>query len=285
MTAETKRYALAEAIERIAVAIAPLYDSREARNIALVAVSELTGKSVSALKIDPAAPCAITGLDRIVDELAAGRPVQYVIGTTEFYGRRFAVREGVLIPRPETEELVDWIIRDNPSARRILDIGTGSGCIAATLAAEIPSAELFAADISDEALAVAAENCKSLDVRVTLRKADALANLADEFPEKFDVMVSNPPYIPAADLDSMHTNVRDHEPHTALFVPDDDPLLFYRAIARAARTMLQPDGRLYFEIYHKAAEAMRTMLAEEGFTTTLREDLAGKPRMTCSRRI
>lgn len=309
-------------LRRIADRIAPLYDAREARSIALRLIADLTDTEPALLLADPDAPLAIDGLDAAVEQLAAGRPVQYVTGRTEFLGRPFAVREGVLIPRPETEELAAWIVREegrnarknglkardgmklsggddlsgngeNPAigsegdARRgprILDVGTGSGCIAATLAAELPEAEVFAADISAAALRLAEENARALGVRITLRRADALLDLPAVFPEGFDAIVSNPPYVPRRDRAAMHPNVRDYEPEEALFVPDDDPLLFYRSIARAARRMLRPDGRLYFEIYHPAAESMRRMLAEEGYTDiVVREDLAGKQRMTCSR--
>lgn len=309
-------------LRRIADRIAPLYDAREARSIALRLVADLTDTEPALLLADPDAPLAIDGLDAAVEQLAAGRPVQYVTGRTEFLGRPFAVREGVLIPRPETEELAAWIVREegrnarknglkardgmklsggddlsgngeNPAigsegdvrrGPRILDVGTGSGCIAATLAAELPEAEVFAADISAAALRLAEENARALGVRITLRRADALLDLPAVFPEGFDAIVSNPPYVPRRDRAAMHPNVRDYEPEEALFVPDDDPLLFYRAIARAARRMLRPDGRLYFEIYHPAAESMRRMLAEEGYTDiVVREDLAGKQRMTCSR--
>ena len=257
---------------RISARLAPLYGAREARSIALVAVSELSGLSASALLTDPGAPLEIAELDDILSQLAAGRPVQYVVGRTEFCGRTFAVHEGVLIPRPETE------------AATLLDVGTGSGCIAATLALALPGAQVYAADISDTALETAARNCRALGAGVILRKADALSDLAEVFPGPFDVIVSNPPYVPQSDLPAMHVNVREYEPHEALFVPDDDPLRFYRAIARAGRRTLRPGGRLYFEIYERFADAMRRMLGEEGYTDTeVREDLNGKPRMICSR--
>ena len=285
-----------EAIDCITGRLSPLYDPREARSIARLLVSERAGVPVSALLTDPGAELRIEGLEQDVERLADGVPLQYVVGTAEFYGRRFAVREGVLIPRPETEELVDRIVRSErrgpgatvgeaPGAIRILDVGTGSGCIAATLALEIPGAELFAAEIAEEALDVAEENFRRLGARVTLRRADALTDLAGQFPETFDVIVSNPPYVPASDRKAMHPNVRDHEPAVALFVPDDDPLCFYRAIARAGRRMLRPGGRLWFEIYEHAAEAMCEMLAGEGYTDTeVYRDLFDKMRMTCSRR-
>lgn len=269
---------------RISARLAPLYGAREARSIALVAVSELSGLSASALLTDPGAPLEIAELDDILGQLAAGRPVQYVVGRTEFCGRTFAVHEGVLIPRPETEELAVWIAQAETTAAALLDVGTGSGCIAATLALALPARQVYAADISDTALETAARNCRALGAGVILRKADALSDLAEVFPGPFDVIVSNPPYVPQSDLPAMHVNVREYEPHEALFVPDDDPLRFYRAIARAGRRTLRPGGRLYFEIYERFADAMRRMLGEEGYTDTeVREDLNGKPRMTCSR--
>jgi len=271
-------------IDRIAARLAPLYDAREARNIARLYVSEAAQIPLPTLLADPDAPLTIEGADEAIAQLAAGRPVQYVTGTADFFGRRFAVREGVLIPRPETEELAAWIIADEKRARRILDIGVGSGCIAAILALELPEAEVFAADISAQALAVAAENCRALNARVVLRQADALGDLAERFPERFDLLVSNPPYVPERDRAAMRPNVRDYEPAEALFVPDDDPLRFYRAIARSGRRMLAPGGRLYFEIHHLAGDALRRMLSDEGYgAIRLRDDLNGKPRMLCAR--
>ena len=285
-----------QAVDALAERLTGLYDVREPRNIARLLVSERAGIPFSALLTDPEAELRIEGMEEDIARLERGVPVQYVIGSAEFYGRRFTVREGVLIPRPETEELVDRIVRSErrgpgatvgeaPGAIRILDVGTGSGCIAATLALEIPGAELFAAEIAEEALDVAEENFRRLGARVTLRRVDALTDLAGQFPEPFDVIVSTPPYVPASDRKAMHPNVRDHEPAVALFVPDDDPLCFYRAIARAGRRMLRPGGRLWFEIYEHAAEAMCEMLAGEGYTDTeVYRDLFDKMRMTCSRR-
>ena len=274
-----------EIIARIETPLTALYGEREARQIARIVVMELGGLCLTDLVAEPDKELGIDELDRIIGELAAGRPLQYVLGHTEFYGLDFQVREGVLIPRPETEELVRWIAEspapDNPA---VLDVGTGSGCIAASLALALPGAEVCAADLSDAALAIAAENFRTLGARVTLRKADALGGLDEAFPGPFDAIVSNPPYVPQSDLAAMHANVRGYEPPEALFVPDDDALRFYRAIARAGRRMLRPGGKLYFEIYERSAGQMRLLLGEEGYTDTeVREDLNGKPRMVCSR--
>ena len=273
-----------ETVDRLTARLVPLYGEREARAIARSAVAELAEIPLSTLLTDPGAELAVEGLAEAEAQLAAGKPLQYVVGHTEFYGRRFAVREGVLIPRPETEELVDRMVRSERGARRLLDVGTGSGCIAASLALELPEAEVYAADISDAALAVAAENFQQLGAKVTLRKADALNGLETVFPERFDAIVSNPPYVPESDRAAMHPNVRDHEPALALFVPDDDRIRFYRAIAQAGRRMLAPGGRLWFEIYEHAADEVVRMLGGEGYTDTeVLRDLFDKPRMVCCR--
>lgn len=273
-----------ETVDRLTARLVPLYGEREARAIARSAVAELAGIPLSALLTDPGAELAVEGLAEAEAQLAAGKPLQYVVGHTEFYGRRFAVREGVLIPRPETEELVDRMVRSERGARRLLDVGTGSGCIAASLALALPEAEVYAADISDAALTVAAENFQQLDAKVTLRKADALNGLETVFPERFDAIVSNPPYVPESDRAAMHPNVRDHEPAVALFVPDGDRIRFYRAIAQAGRRMLAPGGRLWFEIYEHAADEVVRMLGGERYTDTeVFRDLFDKPRIVCSR--
>ena len=279
-----------ELIQHLETAIRALYDEREARQIALLVAAHHAGLGIhtAALLADPDRKIDLSAeaVEQLATRLAAGEPMQYILGETDFYGRSFRVDERVLIPRPETEELVDWIRCEERSARTLLDVGTGSGCIAISLALELPEAQVMAIDISEGALAVARNNAEQLGAQITLRRADALTELEETFaPDSFDLIVSNPPYIPATDLATMHANVTEHEPHLALFVPDEDMLRFYRAIARAGKRLLKSRGRLYFEIYHAAAEALCTLLAEEGYTDIeLRKDLCDKPRMLCGRK-
>lgn len=273
-----------EIIARIETPLTALYGEREARQIARIIVMELGGLCLTDLVAEPDKELGINELDRIIGELAAGRPLQYVLGHTEFYGLDFQVREGVLIPRPETEELVRWIAEspapDNPA---VLDVGTGSGCIAVTLARLIPGARVTAVDISEKALSIARENARRLDAEVDFRQGDALGELFPGQREQFDLIVSNPPYIPRREKASMRVNVTGYEPAEALFVEDDDPLIFYRAIARNARRLLRPGGRLYFEIHENFADETLRMLTREGFPdTAVRRDLNDKNRMTCS---
>ncbi len=273
-------------IRRLTEALATLYEPREAQRIALLAAADRAGLG------DRTAPL-LADPDREIDldeqtaeawirRLAAGEPLQYLLGETDFFGRLFRVDRRVLIPRPETEELVDRIRRTERAARRILDVGTGSGCIAVTLALELPAARITAVDRSADALAVARENAARLGAAVDFREADALHGLADRFAgeEPFDAVVSNPPYVPARDRATMHPNVRDHEPALALFVPDEDPLCFYRAIAEAGRSLLRNGGSLWFEIYHEAGDALTRLLAEAGYERIeVLHDLQDKPRM------
>lgn len=231
-------------------------------------------------------------LAEITQRLLTGEPVQYVLGEAEFGGRTFHVEPGVLIPRPETYELCQWIMEERRGKKEegrntsILDIGTGSGCIACTLAAELADAEVTAWDISDDALRIATENAKRTNVHVSFKKVDVLNTslLNRERPATgLDIIVSNPPYICKKERATMERNVLDHEPELALFVPDDDPLLFYRTIARFAAKTLNPGGALYFEINPLYVSEMQQMLSEEGFShTEIRNDQFGKQRFTKS---
>lgn len=271
----------------IAEAVRGLYPEREARRIALTAAAALSGESEAKFLADPNQRVNIDGVERCAAQLAAGCPVQYVTGRTEFCDMTFHVDGSVLIPRPETEELVLWAEQCAAGFQRprILDVCTGSGCIAIVLAAHLPQAEVTALDISHTAIETARRNAAMNGVRIRFIEDDALNGMPSLAGETFDIIVSNPPYIPHSEIESMHVNVTRYEPHEALFVDDADPLVFYHAIARTARTILSEDGSLLFEVHEAWAERTAEMLRREGFgQTEVRIDMFGKPRMTCSRR-
>ncbi|MDE6199805.1 MAG: peptide chain release factor N(5)-glutamine methyltransferase [Muribaculaceae bacterium] len=209
-------------------------------------------------------------VDHTVKKLLEGNPIQYIFGRAQFYGRDFIVTPDTLIPRPETAQLVDFIADryGKTSDLRVLDLGTGSGCIALSLACTLPfPKEITAVDISEKALEVARQNATDLKVKATFICGDMLAvDFAGRYLySKYDIIVSNPPYIAQHEAAAMERNVLDHEPHTALFVPDDDPLLFYRAIARIASECLEDKGTLFLEINPLFAKELAAMLREHGF--------------------
>jgi release factor glutamine methyltransferase len=219
----------------------------------------------------------------ITEHLKQMEPIQYIIGIADFYSLEFEVNPAVLIPRPETEELVEHIIRDNDNkAVNILDIGTGSGCIAVTLARHLKQARVSAADISPEALSTARRNAERNGTDITFIRTDILRSEEAEadIPGQFDIIVSNPPYIKEEEKKDMERNVLDYEPHLALFVPDEDPLLFYRTIARFGKKKLNAGGRLYFEINAQCGAETAGMLCIEGYKQVeLIKDLSGKDRI------
>ena len=228
-------------------------------------------------------------LAEITRRLEQQEPIQYILGQADFCGRTFLVNQNVLIPRPETEELCRWIIsefRDESlefSDYSILDIGTGSGCIAITLTAELPKAQVTAWDISEAALQVARENARRLHSNVTFEQTDALNAPQDH--ERWDVIVSNPPYICNKERARMEANVLEHEPHSALFVPDDSPLLFYSAIAQYGLTALKTGGWLYFEMNPLYAQELADMLSMMSYhDIEIKIDQYGKQRMIRARR-
>ena len=261
------------------------YPDVEARQIAEMIILAKGRISRNDLLIEPNVELEIPEFETICDELRSWRPVQYIVGKAYFADMELTVREGVLIPRPETEELVDWVAREAKEGARILDICTGSGCIAIALRRMVPSSEVWAMDISPEALAIARENGAEYAPEVRFVEGDALVDFSAQFKGvMFDAIVSNPPYIPERDRALMRPNVTEHEPDIALFVEDSDPLIFYRAIAQTGRKMLNADGHLYFEIYESLVEEMVAMLEREGYTeVTVKEDFRGKPRMICAR--
>lgn len=260
----------------------PLYGNGEARAVTDYVLDVCFGLSKADIMcgaVEEMTAEKAAELNKIFGRLMEGEPVQYVLGRAEFCGRWFSVRPGVLIPRPETEELCAWITADSKASAspKVLDIGTGSGCIAITLQLDMPESNVTAWDISADALDVARENAQRFGANVNFVKQDAL----NAKPEgEWDVIVSNPPYICEKEKKDMAVNVLEHEPHTALFVPDADPLLFYRAITRLAVQTLNKGGRLYFEINPIYADDTCHMMRAEGMTAVeLRSDMYGKQRM------
>ena len=271
--------------------LAPLYGNGEAKAIARLVYEVRFGLSMSDIclgKDTQLSANSQTELKRITDRLLEQEPIQYVLGQTDFCGRTFMVNEHVLIPRPETEDLCRWITsQGDRHPVRLLDIGTGSGCIAITLAAEMPDAEVTAWDISPKALEVARENAKRAHVHVSFEQVDALNIPYSSFSTShFSLIISNPPYICNKERARMEANVLEHEPHTALFVPDEDPLLFYRAIAQYGQTALEPGGWLYFEINPLYAQPLCDMLRMMSYhDICLKLDQYGKQRMIRAKKV
>ncbi len=265
-----------------------LYDINEVDSLCMIVLTEITGTSSAKIKAFPELKIPTEQaetINNILIRLKTGEPVQYILGHTEFYGLQFKVNPSVLIPRPETEELVDWAISSVGSSQlavgNILDIGTGSGCIAISLKKNLVDAKVSAIDISTEALKTAKENAELNDVDINFIQADIL-NLTHHSPltTHYSLIISNPPYVTLEDKKQMHSNVTDFEPHTALFVPEDDPLIFYKAIADFAAAHLEKGGLLFFEINESYGEQIVELLAHKSFNNIeLRKDMSGKSRM------
>lgn len=289
-----------EARQYLAMQLNPVYEDREAANIADWVMEHLTGlKKIDRIihKETPLSATQISLLESYTASLLNHKPVQYVLHEAWFYGLRFYVDENVLIPRPETEELVEWVVEESriqyPGSRsthyvaapaasgpRILDIGTGSGCIPIALKHHLPAAAVYACDVSAGALQVAQKNAQDLGTAVQFFQVDILQRMNWPSLPEVDVIVSNPPYIPVKDKATMRANVLQHEPHLALFVEDDDPLLFYRTIAGFASRHLRPGGKVYVEIHEDLGPATSALFAGSGFSdVVLKKDLQGKDRM------
>lgn len=261
--------------------LSPIYGDSEARWLFRTIMEHLKGwnQVELALRADKEVSDFIVGrVDEAVGRLLEGEPVQYIYGDTYWYGMTLKVSPAVLIPRPETEELVDIIVKNNPkSDLKVLDICTGSGCIAVALARSLNFPEVSGIDISDDALAIASANADALKVKVNFSKADALS--LPEIENTFDIIVSNPPYVLESEKSGMDKNVLDHEPHIALFVPDNDGLKFYKAIALYAKRALTDKGRLYFEINPLTAGQLKSWMEGEGWNDVeLLTDMYGKTR-------
>ena len=275
--------------------LAPLYGDGEAKAIARLVYEVRFGLPFSDICLGKDTQLSANSqeeLKGIAERLLQQEPVQYVLGQAAFCGRNFIVNKHVLIPRPETEELCYWVVsqKDNSLENpiNILDIGTGSGCIAITLAAEMSKTKVMAWDITTEALKVAEENAKRNYVHVSYERVDALhipTDILQQTTKSFDFIVSNPPYICNNERSHMESNVVNYEPHTALFVPDNDALLFYRAIAQYGQTALKEGGWLYFEINPIYANILTEMLDKMAYHhIEIKEDQFGKQRMIRAKR-
>lgn len=290
---------LLEIKNQFTLALESLYPSREAKHLTRMLLQEMLPLSPIEQLTQPDYTPDAQAWEQVqngLNQLLRGLPIQYVLGRTVFYGLSFSVNPHTLIPRPETEELVRHLLTtldtepsfsDQEAPLRLLDIGTGSGCIAISLAKHRPKDLVFAVDLSSEALAMARMNAKEHQVKIQFDRTDILA-WETQFPKHatqdgsqlFDLIVSNPPYIPQSEAASMHQNVRDHEPHGALFVPDDDPLIFYRSICNFAKIYLRPGGQLWFELHDALTSDYRILFEKNTpFLLQMHADIHGKVRM------
>ena len=265
-------------------ALKDVYPPEELKSLVMMIWCDLLGKDALDIYLGKDTNLSTTEhqqLENILQRMTQHEPVQYVRGVANFCGYTFAVAPGVLIPRHETEELVELIVKENTlQSPRILDIGTGSGCIAISLSLLLSDARVTAWDISEQALCIASKNNKTLNGNVFFEKQDALGILLTETIGKYDIVVSNPPYITNSEKKEMERNVLDWEPHLALFVPDEDPLLFYRQIALHARKLLCEGGRLYFEINRAYGVETVEMLYEMGYRAgRIIKDISGNDRI------
>ena len=267
--------------------LAPIYDAGEAESFFYLILEEKQKLKRIDLALQPDllfSENEVVVWNVFLEELKKEIPIQYLLGKTSFYGLDFEVNKNVLIPRPETEELVEWIVKSQQSKIeshniRILDIGTGSGCIAISLAKNIPNAQVFALDVSEQALATAQKNASSNDVKVTFIHQSILET--EDLKQQFDIIVSNPPYVRNLEKEEIKKNVLDNEPHLALFVADNDALIFYKKIAELAQKNLTPIGLLFFEINQYLGAEMVDLLEKMNFKNIeLRKDIYGNNRMT-----
>ncbi len=268
-----------------------IYSEREIRQLHFMLMEKLTGLPKEKLLAERIVlnESQKKSLNGLTERLLNREPVQYVLGESRFCGLKFEVNKNVLIPRPETEELVAWVVQTaaSLSAPKILDIGTGSGCIAISLKHALPTAMVSACDISPQAIEMAKRNAKHNNTTVDFWQTDVLSHAFEETENgNYDLIVGNPPYICECEKVQMEENVLNFEPHTALFVPDNEPLLFYEAIARFALKNLKPSGRLFFEINQNYGNEVMFMLARKGFCELeLRKDFLGNDRMVAGLRV
>nr|WP_321358348.1 peptide chain release factor N(5)-glutamine methyltransferase [uncultured Draconibacterium sp.] len=270
-------------IQYIRAELAPFYPETEISGFIQMIMNSVLGLSYTQMILEKDRVLENYESDRIksiVQRLKTHEPIQYILGVAEFYGLQLKVKPGVLIPRPETEELVEWICKTEiPASAKILDIGTGSGCIPLALKNELPTTVVMAVDVSETALSLATENAQKNKLEVAFEHADILNWQELSWPQ-FDVIVSNPPYVMEREKKQMEANVLEHEPELALFVSDSDPLIFYRTIAQFAAKQLNESGYLFFEINENLGDEMVALVKQLGFKSIeLRRDLNNKNRM------
>lgn len=274
-------------VSHIRRALQESYSVQEAANLSRIVCCEMLGQTTIDYYLGKdiiLSSKEMQNLNGILARLLNFEPIQYIQGTARFLERSYHVAPGVLIPRPETEELVEVMLREIPSDARILDVGTGSGCIAISLSKAFPNAKVTAWDVSEDALCIARRNNDDLQASVCFVKQDVLAWRGDG-GQCYDVIVSNPPYITESEKQEMERNVLDWEPFSALFVPNNDPLLFYRKIGELGRMMLADGGRLYFEINRAYGEATAMMLCGQGYTgIRILKDISGNDRFVIAER-
>ena len=268
--------------------LTPLYDAGEAKAIVRWLLDVRFGLSMADILCDKMKELSKEdqkALEEMMLRLESGEPIQYIIGVADFFGRSFHVAPGVLIPRPETAELCEYVLSCRKTEEKILDIGTGSGCIAITLALEIPEAKVTAWDISDDALLIAQENAKALGANIAFEKRDIL-NTSLSTSQTWDVIVSNPPYIKPKERNGMEKNVLDYEPHLALFAPEQNPIIFYQRIGDYAWQSLNLGGQLFFELNPLTADDVESYLSNLGFSDIeIRQDQFGKQRFLKAKKI
>lgn len=277
-----------------------VYDENESRNIATLVLEDYTGFTKTQLHINKESLLTSEQEEKLgsaLERLQQHEPVQYILNKAWFYGMELYVDKSVLIPRPETEELVDWIVKeikalagnefqkeanqaDATTKLKILDVGTGSGCIALALKKALPKAEVWGCDVSEEALNVARRNAAALNIRVDFQGINLLDEMQQIHLPTVDIIVSNPPYVPLKDKEAMQPNVVAYEPHTALFVPDEDALLFYKAIARFSKKRSYQNGAVYVEIHESLGREVANLFSDAGFQEVIiKKDMQGKDRM------
>jgi release factor glutamine methyltransferase len=291
---------LFEAEQYLKEQLKEVYELKESANIASLVIEHITKFSKTervSKKQEHLSEIQSNQLLKYLQRLKSGEPIQYIINKAWFYGMELYVDKNVLIPRPETEELVQWIINDikasgkdvfvrkpmeadETTQLKILDVGTGSGCIALALKRTMPKAEVWGCDVSEEALNVARRNGSTLDIRVDFQGLNFLDEAQQKLLPTVDIIVSNPPYVPLKEKEEMHANVVGHEPHLALFVSNNDPLIFYKALAEFGKKRLYETGSIYMEIHESLGKDVADLFTEKGYgSVELKNDMQGKNRM------